>query len=141
MIEKFNSKFTNYQESWVKKFEEEKKKLQDVFGNIALEIEHIGSTSIPGLSAKPIIDMAVLVESIEDIDKIVSILSPLGYRYEPEISSVERIFFRKGNPVECHLSVACPAHTFWSRQILFRDSLRNHPELVAEYEELKRERT
>lgn len=139
MVRIHSSKFTNYQKAWVEKFKEEKEKIQEVFGDEAIEVEHIGSTSIPGLSAKPIIDIAVLVESIDDIDKIVSTLSSLEYRYEPGMSSAERIFFRKGNLVEYHLSVACPKHTFWSRQILFRDYLRNHPEFVRKYGELKRE--
>ncbi|MDO8603971.1 MAG: GrpB family protein [bacterium] len=137
MSEAPNSKFTNYQGSWVKKFEEEKKKLLVVFGDLAIEIQHIGNTSIPGMSAKPIIDIAVLIESIDDIDKIVSMLNSLGYSYEPSMSSAERIFFRKGESVEYHVSVACPAHTFWLRQILFRDYLRSHSEFVKEYEELK----
>ncbi len=53
------------------------------------------------------------------------------------MSSVERIFLRKGDPVEYHLSIACPKHTFWKRQITFRDYLRNHPELIEEYNQLK----
>lgn len=119
------------------KFEVEKEGIREAFGDVALEVEHIGSTAIPGLSAKPIIDVAVLVESIDDIRKIVSTVSSLGYEHKPEMSSVERIFFRKGSPVEYHLSVACPKHTFWSRQILFRDYLRNHPEFAKQYEEIK----
>lgn len=95
IIEMFNSKFTNYQEGWVGKFEREKRKLQDVFVDSALEIEHIGSTSIPGLSAKLIIDIAVLVESIDNISKIVSTVSSLGCKYEPSMSSAERFFLGK----------------------------------------------
>jgi GrpB-like predicted nucleotidyltransferase (UPF0157 family) len=53
------------------------------------------------------------------------------------MSSVERIFFRKGNPVEYHLSIACPRHTFWKRNITFRDYLKQHSKFVDEYNNLK----
>jgi len=133
-----NDKFLPYQSSWKDKFQKEKEKLQDVFGKEALAIEHIGSTSIEGLSAKPIIDMAVLVNSIEDIDRIVLKLNPLNYIYQSNFPPGERIWLRKGNPVEYHLSIVCPKHTFWERNILFRDYLRNHPEFIKEYEDLKK---
>lgn len=133
-----SNKFLQYQFSWKEKFQKEKEKLQGVFGKEALAIEHIGSTSIEGLSAKPIIDMAILVRSIEDIQYFVSKVLPLGYIYQVPMSSGERIFFRKGDPVEYHLSIVCPKHTFWERNVLFRDYLRDHPEFIKEYEDLKK---
>lgn len=134
-----NSKFSNYDKSWKNRFEEEKNKLVEVFKNQFVKVEHIGSTSIPGLAAKPIIDIGVLIESIHDKEGIISVLKPLGYEYKPNMSSGERLFLRKGDPVEYHLSVACPMHSFWSRNILFRDYLIKHPEFVKEYENLKLE--
>ena len=133
-----HTKFLPYQPSWKEKFRKEKENLQDVFGDEAIAIEHIGSTSIEGLSAKPIIDIAVLVKSIDNIQHFVSKVSSLGYTYYPEMSSVERIFLRKGRPVEYHLSITCPKHIFWDRNIIFRDYLRKHPELMREYENLKK---
>jgi GrpB-like predicted nucleotidyltransferase (UPF0157 family)/threonine/homoserine/homoserine lactone efflux protein len=130
-------KFSTYNPEWSKKFESEALKIRGILGNQILEIQHIGSTSIPNLSAKPIIDIGVLVNSIDDIQSFVSKLSTLGYDYKPDMSSVERIFLRKGNPIEYHLSVACPKHLFWDRNITFRDYLRTHPELVKEYQNLK----
>ncbi len=131
--------FSSYNPLWPQKFEIEAEKIRDVLDNEILDIQHIGSTSIPNLSAKPIIDIGVLVNSIDDIQSFVSKLSTLGYEYKPDMSSVERIFLRKGNPIEYHLSVVCPKHTFWKRNITFRDYLKNHPEFVKEYEELKRQ--
>jgi GrpB-like predicted nucleotidyltransferase (UPF0157 family) len=128
----------SYSKEWPEKFNREVENIKKVLGSEILEIQHIGSTAIPGLSAKPIIDIAVLVESIENISHFVEQLEKLGYSYKPEMSSGERIFFRKGDPVEYHLSVACPRHTYWERQILFRDYLRTHPKYVKEYEDLKR---
>ncbi|MCX6754890.1 MAG: GrpB family protein [Candidatus Nomurabacteria bacterium] len=131
--------FTKYQEFWKTKFEIEKEKITKTFENKydVLNIEHIGSTSIPGLSAKPIIDIAVLVNSIDNIDPIINLIQELGYVYYPKMSSAERIFCRKGDPVEYHLSVSSPKFSFWRRQILFRDYLINNPKHILEYQNLK----
>jgi GrpB-like predicted nucleotidyltransferase (UPF0157 family) len=131
--------FSSYNPQWPQKFETEARKIRDILGTEILDIQHIGSTSIPNLSAKPIIDIGVLVNSIDDIQSFVSKISTLGYEYKPDMSSVERIFLRKGNPIEYHLSIACPKHTFWKRNITFCEYLRTHPEFVKEYEELKRQ--
>ncbi len=87
--------------------------------------------------AKPLIDIGLLVVSMNDIDFFVKKLEPLGYSYKPEMSSQERIFFRKGDPVEYHLSITCPQYTFWKRQISFRDYLQKHSDFVEEYNHLK----
>jgi len=129
--------FTSYNPEWPKKFEAEKQRILSILGKQIVDIQHIGSTSIPNLSAKPIIDIGVLVNSIDDISHFTSTLSNLKYIYRPDLSSPERIFFKKGNPVEYHLSIACPKHTFWDRNIAFRNYLRIHPNFVKEYQELK----
>ncbi len=126
-----------YQESWDQKFTLEAIKINSVLGDSVIDIQHIGSTSIPGMIAKPIIDIAVLVDSIDDILFFTDKLKSLDYSYKAEMSSIERIFLRKGNPVEYHLSIACPLHTFWKRNIVFRDYLKSHLDLVEEYNKLK----
>lgn len=126
-----------YSPAWSKKYKLESKKIKAILGNEIKDIQHIGSTSIPGTIAKPIIDIGVLVDSIDNINYFVKKLESLGYSYKSDMSSVERIFFRKGSPVEYHLSIACPKHTFWKRQIGFRDYLRQHLALVNEYNQLK----
>jgi len=128
-----------YQRGWNEKFVAESKKIRDILGGSIKDVQHIGSTSIPGMIAKPIIDIAVLVDSISDTYFFVKKLESLGYSYKPEMSSVERIFLRKGNPVEYHLSIVCPIHTFWDRNIIFRDYLKNNPVLIEEYKKLKTE--
>lgn len=127
-----------YQPAWAEKFDQEKERLSRVFGDKALAIEHIGSTSIPGLSAKPIIDIAVLIEKAEEGDEFVESLKKLGYWYDEPSSSGERHFFRKGDPTEFHLSIAYKDRGgFWERQILFRDYVRKHDDLRDEYAQLK----
>ena len=126
-----------WSEEWLEKFKSETEKIKSVLNNDIRDIQHIGSTSIPGMLGKPLIDIAVLVDSIEDVPSFVEKLKFLDYVYKPDMSSPERIFLRKGNPVEYHLSIACPRHTFWDRQILFRDYLIKHPEFVEKYNALK----
>jgi len=124
-------------DNWTEKFRIESEKIKLLLGESVIDIQHIGSTSISGMVAKPLIDIAVLVDSIDDILFFTEKLKSLEYAYKPDMSSVERIFLRKGSPVEYHLSIACLKHTFWNRQIMFRDFLRKHPELVEEYNNLK----
>jgi len=127
-----------YQPAWAKKFDQEKNKLLELFGAKALIVEHIGSTSIPGLSSKPIVDIAVLIEKGEEGDEFIESLKELGYRYDEPSSSGERHFFRKGDPTEFHLSIAYKDRGgFWDRQTLFRDYLRKHDDLRDEYAWLK----
>ena len=126
-----------YQKEWDENFVIESKKIRDVLNDSIQDIQHIGSTSIPGMIAKPIIDIAVLVDSITTIPFFTKKLETLGYSYEPDMSSTERIFFRKGSPVRYHLSITSPLHTFWDRNIIFRDHLKKHPDLIEEYKKLK----
>jgi GrpB-like predicted nucleotidyltransferase (UPF0157 family) len=130
---------SSYESSWEDKFEVEKNNLLKIFNGKAIAIEHIGSTSISGLSSKPIIDIAVLIEKREDGDIFIGLVEKLGYQYDKLNSSGERHFFRKGNPTEFHLSIAYKDKgSFWERQILFRDYLRKHPDFRDEYQKLKR---
>lgn len=128
-----------YSSEWPKKFRKESNLIKEILGELVINIEHVGSTAIPRLSAKPIVDIAVLVESIYDTNIFTEKLEKIGYLYKPEMSSVERIFLRKGDPAEYHLSISESKYSYWTRQILFRDYLYNHPEYVKEYQSLKEE--
>lgn len=138
-----HTEIQDYNPDWIKVYEEESHKIKEVLEGRFLEIEHIGSTSIPDLSSKPIIDIAVLISSWEDADNLIGSLESLGYVFDIDIhqaqSNPERHLFRKGNPTEFHLSIAYKDKaSFWERQILFRDYLRNHPEEREEYAKLKK---
>ncbi len=124
--------------AWADSYEAEAKVIKETLGENVLDIQHIGSTAIPGIVALPIIDIAVLIPSLDEAEKYIPLLAELGYVYEKELSSVERYYFSKGNPEEYHLSLAQPhGFTYWKRQILFRDFLRKHPHIAKQYEELK----
>lgn len=128
---------TEYQSEWAEKFNTESENIRAVLGEEMKDIQHIGSTSIPGTLAKPLIDIAVLVDSIENIPLFTKKLESVGYTYRPDMSSAKRIFLRKGNPLEYHLSITSPEYQYWDKQIAFRDHLRNHKEFVDEYNNLK----
>ncbi len=127
-----------YSPEWEEKYKGEAEKVKIVFGDLLLDVQHIGSTAIPGMLSKPIIDIGVLIGSYKDAEQFIKPLEAIGYSYVQENSSSERHFFRKGNPTEFHLSLAyADRTTFWKRQILFRDYLIKHPQSAKEYEQFK----
>jgi GrpB-like predicted nucleotidyltransferase (UPF0157 family) len=129
-----------YSKEWPDKYAAERDLLSSHLGNASLDIQHIGSTAVPGLTSKPIIDTMIAIPSIGEAGSLVPVLENIGYVHKPEMSSTERLFFRKGDPVEYHLSLTQPDHTsYWERQILFRDYLIAHPEYAREYESIKQE--
>lgn len=128
----------DYNSGWKTKFESEKRRLQDVIGDSAIEIDHIGSTAVEGLSAKPIVDLSVMISNHADADGFTDDLEKIGYKFHSK--STERHFYQKGGPVEYNLSIAyADRGGFWPRQIMFRDYLRSHPDLRDEYATLKSE--
>jgi len=140
MSKTYHTKIIPYQQEWPEKFELEKQRLQQIFGDKALEIEHIGSTSIHGISSKPIIDIAVLIDHIDDEESFINDLEKISYIHDTEDLSTERHFFRKYGEDDFHLSIAYNNQGgFWLRQILFRDYLRNHLDLRDEYGNLKKD--
>ena len=133
-----------YDPKWAEMYQEEAQKIQGLLGDKITRIEHIGSTSIPGLASKPIIDMAIEVPSSEDADAVIETLESLGYPdsregHNKDIST-ERHLLRKGNPTQFHLSVCYgDKGSFLERQILFRDYLREHDEDRDTYATLKKD--
>jgi GrpB-like predicted nucleotidyltransferase (UPF0157 family) len=132
-----------YNPDWAHRYEEEADKLKEVFGEELLGIEHIGSTSVPGLLAKPIIDIMVLIDSHKNAEKYIPKLEALDYPFDSTAHtdiSTERHLFRKGSPTQYHLSIAyADRGSFWKRQLAFRNYLREHPEERDRYAALKQE--
>src|SRR3990172_1445876 len=120
-----HSKIVSYQSDWPIKFQAEKEILQNVFRDKLLAIEHVGSTAIPGLSSKDIVDIAVMIGNHEDADYFTEPLKQLGYKLHS--TSAERHFYTKGDPIEYHLSIAYAKRGgFWPRQI--GTHFNTHPE-------------
>ena len=87
---------TEYQPAWVEQFEEEAQALKQILKENCLKVEHIGSTSVPNLAAKPIIDFLVIVEEIEKVDLLQGEFERIGYEYMGEFGLSGRRYLRKG---------------------------------------------
>jgi GrpB-like predicted nucleotidyltransferase (UPF0157 family) len=130
-----------YQSGWKELFEQEANRLRNVLGKKALRIEHIGSTSIPNMAAKPIIDIMVAIDSLTQATELIPIIEALDYIYKPHDTVPERMFFAKENQPEFrthHLNLTEPGSGFWKNQIAFRNYLRTHDQIAAEYITLKK---
>lgn len=132
-------RIVEYDPGWAEKFEQEKRLLLQELRTDIRQIEHIGSTSVPGLAAKPIVDILVGLQQLIPTSDQICCLEQLDYVYEGQILNIpEHYFLRKGMPRTFHLHIAQPGSAFWQRQILFRDFLRAHPDQAKEYAGLKR---
>ena len=128
-----------HNELWHELFAGEKGRLQNSIGEMILAIEHIGSTSICGISAKPILDIAVGIEKYSDGEKCIKLLKDLGYEYRGEHGISGRHYFVKGEPRTHHLHMVALNSDFWRSHLLFRDYLRRNPAAAGEYDKLKKE--
>ena len=128
-----------YDPEWVRLFAEEKARLQAVIGAYVLDIQHVGSTSVPGMVAKPILDIAIAVRNFEEARVCIPPVESLGYAYKGEFGIPRRHYFVKGEPRTHHIHMNERGSTDWENQVLFRDCLIRHPDLAEEYARLKLE--
>ncbi len=131
-------KLVPHDPEWDGLFRAEKAKLRDALGDLAVDTQHVGSTAIPTISAKPIIDVAVLVKSIEEVARHVGQIKELGYQKKQE-NRPERLFFTKG-PEEkrnVYLHIGDAGSNYIQDMIAFRDYLIQNPEEARKYMELK----
>lgn len=160
IIEKYNP-------DWKKQFEELRQELEELTATVHTDIQHIGSTSVEGLSAKPVIDIIIGVNSEDDLDKIPLLLAGKQYVYYEKYNEdmpYRRFFVKlKAKPSEwsfpeqinkgdeipeklhdhylrmAHIHVIPVGSEHWLRHIAFRDYLRTHPAALTEYQKLKEE--
>ena len=104
-----------------------------------LDIQHIGSTAVPGLAAKPTIDILAAVRKLGPSEEYSCQLETLGYQFESQVDDAIRLFFRKGAPRTHHLHIVEFGSWEYRRHLLFRDHLRAYPDTARAYERLKRE--
>jgi GrpB-like predicted nucleotidyltransferase (UPF0157 family) len=128
-----------YDARWAGLFEEAAGALEEVLGPAVLGIHHVGSTSVPGLCAKPILDILVSIPSFEHGIELVPALSGLNYEFRPDEETLDRHYFRRrlGGIRTHHLSLAEPASHHHRATLAFRDALRANPKLANEYGVLK----
>ncbi len=142
-----------HQSRWAAEFAEIAMQLRAIVGEVALRIDHIGSTSVPGLAAKDIIDLMMTVRAFPEIERLAPALEALGFEYVPEYNADhpkagrdssaeqwEKRYFRQRPPrrkVNFHVRAAGRANQRYA--LLFRDYLRAAPEAAAGYEAVKRQ--
>ncbi len=132
----------DYDPAWPVQAADEIAAIRAALGDQLLAIEHVGSTSVPGLAAKPVIDLMAGIRTLDDAPACVPLLAALGYEFKPvaEDTIPERRYFRKG-PVGArthHLHMVALGGEFWRRHLAFRDALRADPATAADYAALKR---
>ena len=133
---------TPYNEAWVDDFKKIQGELSEALGNLALRIEHVGSTSVRGLSAKPIIDIDVAIKDMTIFDHVKEALAGIGYHHEGDLGIPGREAFKyegKEHLRKHHLYVCPEDSPELHRHLKFRDYLRSHPEAVEAYGRIKEE--
>jgi len=129
---------SDYNPQWPILYEEEKSRILSVIGDKVVTIEHIGSTAVPGLGAKSIIDIMVGVHRLVDVEECINPLQSIGYEYFPpsEVGIPERRYFDRTG---YHLHMVEVTSDFWERHLIFRYYLRTHPEMAQQYLKLKKD--
>lgn len=129
-----------YSPQWKERFTEEQSLLGELFGNGKVVIYHIGSTSVPGLCAKPIIDILIEAESIDLVDSVTAGIEEVGYEPKGENGIPGRRFFQKSNAKGVrtfHVHAFVKGNPEIYRHLVFRDYLRAHPEQAGRYGAVK----
>ncbi|MCQ4085356.1 GrpB family protein [Saccharibacillus sp. JS10] len=131
-----------FDSEWLAKGNVEGKHLHQLLKPYGVNVvEHIGSTSVQGLPAKPILDLMAEIPSFDELDKVVAALLEQDWHYvPPELDGIpsRRFFVKvKQDKRQCHLHLMLPGEERWERQLRFRDILRNRPHFVTEYAHLK----
>jgi GrpB-like predicted nucleotidyltransferase (UPF0157 family) len=131
-------KVVSYNKKWADEFEQEKARIMQVCGDKVIAIEHIGSTSVPELSAKPIIDIAVGIKRLYDAKELLKPLKKIGYNFYKDFQR-QRLFVAKGPDEKRthYLHVMRYKGAKWQTDQLFRNYLRTHPKEVGRYTKLK----
>jgi GrpB-like predicted nucleotidyltransferase (UPF0157 family) len=133
----------DYSPGWPREFEREREAIKAALAPLSISIEHIGSTSVPGMRAKPIIDIMVGGPSLDAFEERIQDLARIGYEHLPEMRSLmpDNRFFAKPAtlPRRFNLHAVELDGEFWRDHLLFRDMLRADVQLATEYAELKSE--
>jgi len=130
----------SYNSNWREMYKEESEKIKNILNDIIIDIHHIGSTAIPGIKAKPVIDILVEVKDIEEVDQYNHKMEELEYEAMGEYGIPKRRFSRKGkNNRTHHIHIFQTGNEEIKRHINFKEYLIAHPDKSREYSKLKEE--
>lgn len=130
----------DYDPLWIEKYREESSLVKDILSENCVAIYHIGSTSVPGLAAKPIIDIMAVVRSLAEVDSVAENFSEIGYEYLGEFGITGRRYLRKGGDERTHQIHIFQADDWKNigRHLAFRDYMRTHEKERDEYAKIKK---
>jgi GrpB-like predicted nucleotidyltransferase (UPF0157 family) len=132
-----------HQQAWPDQFRAVALELEQVFAGCGAVVEHVGSTAIAGLVAKPVLDVLVGARTLAEVQERVAALGERGYRYRPEYETLiaqRRYFVREAGALpRVHLHAVVFGQRLWNDHLAFRDALRRDAALAARYAALKRE--
>lgn len=128
----------DYDPFWPEQFEELRSRLAKALDGVATAIEHVGSTAVPGLAAKPVIDVDVHLKSAADLPRVIAALASIGYQHRGDLGVPGREAFRAPAGNFPHHLYVCACDNEFRRHIVFRDYLRTRPEAASAYAQLKR---
>jgi GrpB-like predicted nucleotidyltransferase (UPF0157 family) len=128
----------SYTRIWALKFRKEQALLKLLLGDVILDIQHIGSTSIPGMVARPIIDILLSISDYDTGYEQAKIIERLGYQYVGENSELRQYLLTKGDPTTYHLYVVERENKTWKTRIVFRDWIKYCTHAARDYADIKR---
>src|SRR5687768_3715158 len=128
-----------YDPLWPREFDAEAARIERACRGLPLRLEHVGSTAVPGLAAKPIVDILAGVPPDAPRAPYVAAIRALGYGHKGSHGIPGRDYFQRGSPRTHHVHLVSWTGAFWRDELLFRDHLRAHPDVARDYEALKRE--
>ncbi|MEO0770595.1 MAG: GrpB family protein [Cyanobacteria bacterium J06649_4] len=132
-------KVVDYDSEWATTFEALKSRIWPAIQSVALGIEHVGSTSVPGLAAKPIIDIDIIIASEAELPVVIERLAQLGYQHRGDLGIEGReAFFAPVDLAAHHLYVCTQDSVALKNHLAVRDYLKLHPEKIQQYSELKK---
>ena len=126
-----------YDPQWPALFEAEAARIERALVGLPIRLEHVGSTAVPGLAARQVIDILAGRPPKSSVEPYVAALKQLGYDHRGTAGIPGRQSFRRGSPRSHHLHLVSWTSAFWRDQLVFRDALRADPVLAREYETLK----
>jgi GrpB-like predicted nucleotidyltransferase (UPF0157 family) len=128
----------DYDPAWPKLYDGESERVRAALGDPVAAVEHIGSTAVAGLAAKPVIDILVGLRTLDLTRAHIAAMEALGYEYLGEYGIPGRLFFHKGRPRSHHVHAVLLGSDLWERHLAFRDFLRAHPDEAQRYGDFKR---
>lgn len=128
-----------YSDQWPVLFHQERQRILQVLEPLTPNVEHIGSTAVPGMPAKPIVDIAVGIENLANLQDVIELLETIGYISKGEMGIPGRQFLTFGNPIRFHLHLVQLKGEIWSEHMLFRTKLITDRDLAERYIKIKKD--